>query len=777
MMGDLVIDLEGSRNGEDEQLTSSSNITIERTTFVESEDDQYSSISEDEKPMNSNNNTISRRKPVVESEDDDSSANSRGNLVIDLEECSCSSEDKKIKAPNNSTAKRIIFVESEDDDYEPSSEDEQPINSNNKTIQRKRTIIESEDDESSVSSSPVNTSKNDYDISSIDMRLGFTLKDSDCEDDEDYNEVGNGNDDDSTVDNNLDDEEYEPSNLDDEEYEASNLDNEEYEPSEEDANDIIFEGDDECSSNDESVVPLRKRKSRKKKKKSCCKPCCPSMYDAITEEELETPHICWESPNKSLKQCFNLSTLVSVAKSMAVQDFMQPPHFRSLMDDALRAQIKEKFGAKALKLNNDEDYEENATFAQRLQRYLNGVMGSSDLYLCPVCYSEAYRRYESPSSYDHPYHEFHFQHDPISVLQSLDDELHIASTFSFRKMAQVKAHLKEAHGFDTNNIDNALYKRFQIRASDGLLQRYLEFYYERDLHHTDMAKFWQSGNNIHFIHLLHLVESHFSGIPMSFNFRRRMWDELSSPYYKGLNEEDKDFVVNDHEEIVFYSDANDDSSDSSDANDSNPEITLISELRRRRKVQNWIKGPLPSSDEEEAFIPIVSISPPKSKRRRKSQTKRKRKSQSKRKRMSQSKRKRMSQSKRKRTSYIDSDSDEEDIPKRKLQRKTPHIDSDSDSEQEMFLPPQSKHALTILSTDDDQSIEATRPRKKSQIHTSDDEDWLSESNERDIQLNASKESQCDNSNTEVVRSGANNSIDSKIDAFLFHEFSKINCNE
>ena len=54
------------------------------------------------------------------------------------------------------------------------------------------------------------------------------------------------------------------------------------------------------------------------------------------------------------------------------------------------------------------------------------------------------------------------------------DECKLASAFCFGQ-ACASEHLRKDHMVDPSVIDgNDLYERFQIRASDGLLQRYLD---------------------------------------------------------------------------------------------------------------------------------------------------------------------------------------------------------------------------------------------------------------------------------------------------------------
>ena len=59
-----------------------------------------------------------------------------------------------------------------------------------------------------------------------------------------------------------------------------------------------------------------------------------------------------------------------------------------------------------------------------------------------------------------------FHHDPMTILGSLDnDEFKEAAEWCFRRVAEVKRHLKDVHRADTSNLDgNDLCRRFQVRG-------------------------------------------------------------------------------------------------------------------------------------------------------------------------------------------------------------------------------------------------------------------------------------------------------------------------
>lgn len=223
---------------------------------------------------------------------------------------------------------------------------------------------------------------------------------------------------------------------------------------------------------------------------------CSSEEDVITGEPLPQKHICFLSPDGQSRQCFALETLRKIALSAGRphfdkngnKTFLQPPHFRSPMSDDLLDQIASRFGREACDLNGayykrDEILldsifsaveEPDPYFQDQLNTYLRNVMGSRDLYCCPLCYIVAHnkaapskRKLKTRGNPADRYVTQKFALDPMEVLGSLDSrQFKIASMFCFRKAAQVKAHLRDDHSVKTNIIKgNDLYARFQVSES------------------------------------------------------------------------------------------------------------------------------------------------------------------------------------------------------------------------------------------------------------------------------------------------------------------------
>ena len=352
---------------------------------------------------------------------------------------------------------------------------------------------------------------------------------------------------------------------------------------------------------------------------------CPSTTDEITMAPLpkNKPHVCYIAPDGKTRHCFSIDTLYRIAITSKSNEpsnsivslidnsqklkFLQPPHFRSPMEDDLLDQIASRFGRGALNIENsaickkingtsysisggdldefDEDGEYigyaaaggggGSNFQERFERYLQSLMGSQDIYCCPLCYNESDRRLgnaqdeemleddgsdedddEQGASGD----RFHYMDDPMTILGNLDDhEFQVASTFCFRYLKDVKEHLKVVHGCNIKEIaGNDLYKRFQIRTGDGLLQSWLKRSLRKTTVQGDMMRYWLQGENQSFVLLLSQIDkggatgehSGEYGSDFSFSFPNRakkIWRDVSAPYLKG-SADLRDFIAGDNEE-------------------------------------------------------------------------------------------------------------------------------------------------------------------------------------------------------------------------------------
>jgi len=346
-------------------------------------------------------------------------------------------------------------------------------------------------------------------------------------------------------------------------------------------------------------------------------PHCNSSTDAITMDSLPSKHVCFFMPDGKTKQCFSLETLHKIAlsgKPFYSQNkitFKQPPHFRAAMSDDLIDQIASRFGRVALDLNgyfynrtinsfeidsSDEetvpDYMVNFTtnisddniFFDSLQNYMTRNMGSRDISCCPICYVEANRVFQNQKSDAEEENTSieadsgivcHFTTDPMAVLNHVDE---IASAFCFQKISEVKEHLRQDHELDLSSIKgNDLYKCYQIRATDGLVQRYLSKRWKIAFQGA-MAYYWgREGNSELFVYLQALIERRIllreklatsdaednvleearefhdkiHGFWSSFASRtQNIWERVAAPYQQASQEELDEFIANDDEEEV-----------------------------------------------------------------------------------------------------------------------------------------------------------------------------------------------------------------------------------
>ena len=389
---------------------------------------------------------------------------------------------------------------------------------------------------------------------------------------------------------------------------------------------------DDCPSDQDTAAAKSRAKSCIGRQSRC--PVCPSTEDAITLDPLSRLHVCYIVPDGKSRQCFNLETLRQIAlKSSQLelrvdidgerQNLLQPPAFRTPMSDDLVDQIASKFGRDALDLHGpyyknreskehskkdeyeyeyeheygsdssgENIYDSLSYFRERMKDYFKKGMGSQDIYVCPLCYDQIHRSITKPKENDGDDDDdsdsddgnendtapCDFNIDPMMVLGHLDnDEMYMASQFCFKKLADVKKHLREDHNVDTRGIQgNDLYKRYRVRAPDGLLQRWLSTQVRGPVKQGDMRIYWDDANTQTYIQLLDLIEQvhaysegadddssedrgHHDELGENANraqeffgtFATRApnrWKMISSPFLKS-NENVNDFIANDNDSI------------------------------------------------------------------------------------------------------------------------------------------------------------------------------------------------------------------------------------
>ena len=402
---------------------------------------------------------------------------------------------------------------------------------------------------------------------------------------------------------------------------------------------VDFQGDVESS--DEDGMDNDNRESRSSSDddddesvERFCLP-CDSKYDAVTNQRLNAEHVCW-CPNNddSNKQCFAVETLYRISKSMNKKHWLQPPHFRSKMDNDLINQIKAKFGENVAntftnlqnmhRLILSGDAQEQ--FEQALNSYMYKFLGSNDLYVCPICYTygihnlanieeEIINRHGLNDSHDDDSFDSNLGRnkrvkinrfswldsidinnaDPMDTLSrfgSNDGELDIAATCCYRKISGMKAHLKSTHKVDISALEgNDLFQRYRIRGTDGLLQH---FVYRDGFRNVGVLQaYWNYGNAAIFLHLLFLVdhlecidpEAHLFCAGIGSKTAEKIWQHVSGPYEK-VQDDDYDFIDERNESDISENEESSDPSKSSPSDNDNesidPEVEFIRMLRQMR---------------------------------------------------------------------------------------------------------------------------------------------------------------------------------------------------
>mmetsp|Transcript_9073 Transcript_9073/g.13405 ORF Transcript_9073/g.13405 Transcript_9073/m.13405 type:complete len:522 (+) Transcript_9073:2-1567(+) len=327
------------------------------------------------------------------------------------------------------------------------------------------------------------------------------------------------------------------------------------------------------------------------------------------------------------------------------------------MDEELVDQIRDKFGANIAHVFDDssnvskfqreaEANFDDAEFQEAFHRYMYNCLGSRDVYCCPICYVQAVKKgyfvqhddnhssessqssssqedengeeeqeEASPGWLDHVVSEID-RSDPMETLNCLDrGALQIASTICFRKLVDVKNHLKTVHMVDLSNLDgNHLFDRFRIRGTDGLLQRFIF----KDGHRNPgvLQHYWFYGNSGLLLHIFYLVdyseciepEAHMFCAAIGRERGDAIWRVISAPYEK-LNEDDCDFIAgNDEASISASSSSGSDIDNDGDGNSADkeeeeildPEEQIVRELRRRRGVPSDSSSSNNGTDESQS---------------------------------------------------------------------------------------------------------------------------------------------------------------------------------
>ena len=224
----------------------------------------------------------------------------------------------------------------------------------------------------------------------------------------------------------------------------------------------------------------------------------PQHTDAITQEPLEEKYIEYISPDSTLKCCYNISTLDRIRSPQGF--LMQPPHFRIPMNPGDAKKIHEQLGVAIQKQSDTpigSDSVQRAVSQNRnLQTWATNDMGSSKLWMCPVCWSQLVSGTLPQASEE--ISAYRTQTNPIQRcidyicdrnVQGEDGVRELCACISTTKTG-IKQHLREAHGI--SSLPSDLLEMYSLRGNDGILHRYLLWRgYGNDSAHGALLSYWR----------------------------------------------------------------------------------------------------------------------------------------------------------------------------------------------------------------------------------------------------------------------------------------------
>ncbi|AYU77577.1 hypothetical protein, conserved [Leishmania donovani] len=202
--------------------------------------------------------------------------------------------------------------------------------------------------------------------------------------------------------------------------------------------------------------------------------------DAVTAEPLDpVKFIEVLSPDKTLRLFYNTSTLIRIAVDNG--GFMQPPHFREPMSNALRKRIEDiegktfHFESRNTVIRGDEAGDDGEIEVVHRHVYFDQIMDEfyllnpAEVYVCPMCYEHYLNTRFLPARIEEGRHVRHLHSgrpvvDPLDVLSHMHGEdpstgdadngapivldtvwdnvlIHIV----FRRAAQWKTHMESHH--------------------------------------------------------------------------------------------------------------------------------------------------------------------------------------------------------------------------------------------------------------------------------------------------------------------------------------------
>lgn len=257
--------------------------------------------------------------------------------------------------------------------------------------------------------------------------------------------------------------------------------------------------------------------------------------DEITKEPLESPHICYR-PDNAPVLCFNLSTL----RNLALTDYhdgkpimwKQPPHFYNPMSSDMIEQIRRKFGDSELKLTRPLNIGRyGMDFADQFGTWIRSRMGSSDVYLCPICYTWKWKDGIEPLE---------------NIMEGVAGDTGKAASIMFHRLTEVKRHLSKKHNVRVGDVRDAeFFHRYQFRKADGILQTYIgSTFLEEDLRQGMMRDYWMNRCSYR-ARVYNTLVDHMGG-PDQFTRAKynkdsqETWEQIAGPY---MDDDIDDFIA------------------------------------------------------------------------------------------------------------------------------------------------------------------------------------------------------------------------------------------
>ena len=278
-----------------------------------------------------------------------------------------------------------------------------------------------------------------------------------------------------------------------------------------------------------------------------------TQTDAITLAPLEPDHIEYVSPDKTLKCCYNPST-VDKCRSPQGQ-LLQPPHFRLPMSQEDAAKIHGRFPQIAVIKREGtsfgRDYVEPRVQNNRtLQLWARMRMSGLKLWVCPVCWA---RLTIEEGAYETivPQRK---RTDPVGrclryvLLTGIDGLRELAGCMSTTKTG-IREHLKRVHDC---RMPSELLDIYQLGG--GLLHAYLlQRGWSNSSSHGALLSYWRGGGGMSVgIHkwlflILHAIVNR--GVPTAALPGYESSDTpiiraLAAPYSNEETAEDREFIDN-----------------------------------------------------------------------------------------------------------------------------------------------------------------------------------------------------------------------------------------